>query len=148
MPPTPPCSMDWGRRHARASTLRVVSGSSRYTISLVDPATTPQTIQVNITGNPGLLVWKGGAAANPNIWDNATTNWLNLSTGLRDDYLAGDNAIFDDTAATNTISLTTSAVGLMSLSNNAKAYTLKGNGLITAALDMEGMGSFRLAVSK
>jgi fibronectin-binding autotransporter adhesin len=139
--------MTYGGGTPSAANLRVVSGSSRYTVTLVDPATTPQTIQVNITGNPGVLVWKGGAASKPNIWDNTTTNWLNLSTGLRDAYIGGDNAIFDDTAATNTINLATTPLGLISLSNNATAYTVTGNGLINAALDMEGTGSFRLAVS-
>jgi autotransporter-associated beta strand protein len=139
--------MQYGAGTPSAANLRVVSSSARYTIGLVNPATTPGTIQVTITGNPGLLVWKGGAASKPNIWDNATTNWFNLSTGLRDAYFSGDNTIFDDTASTNIINLATSALGLISLSNNATAYTLTGNGLINAALDMEGTGSYRLAVS-
>jgi autotransporter-associated beta strand protein len=130
-----------------AANFQVTCTSSRYTPTLVDPATTPGSIQVTITGNPGLLAWKGGAATNANIWNNSTTNWLNLSTGLRDVYLAGDNAIFDDSGLTNLVNLATTAAGLMSLSNNTTAYTLIGNGLITAALDMEGTSSFRLAVS-
>lgn len=130
-----------------AANFQVTSTSSRYTPTLVDPATTFPYIQVNITGNPGLLVWKGGAATNANIWNNSATNWLNLSTGLRDAYLAGDNAIFDDTGLTNLLNLATTAAGLISLSNNTTAYTLTGNGLIAASLDMEGSNSFRLAVS-
>ncbi|HSU55679.1 MAG TPA: autotransporter-associated beta strand repeat-containing protein, partial [Candidatus Dormibacteraeota bacterium] len=130
-----------------AGNFQVVSASSRYTVTLVDPATTPGTIQVSIAGNPGLLVWKGGVATNANIWNNSTTNWLNLSTGLRDAYLAGDNPIFDDSSLTNIVNLATTAAGLISLSNNTTAYTVTGNGLITAALDMEGTGSFRVAVS-
>jgi autotransporter-associated beta strand protein len=130
-----------------AANFQVVSLSSRYTATLVDPATTPGSIQVSITGNPGLLVWKGGVATNANIWNNSATNWLNLSTGLRDAYLPGDNAIFDDTSVTNIANLATTAAGLISLSNNTTAYTVTGNGLITAALDMEGAGSFRVAAS-
>ena len=139
--------MQYGGGAPSAANLRVISSSSRYTISLVDPATTPGTIQVTIAGNPGLLVWKGGVAPNPNIWDNTTTNWLNLSTGLRDVYMAGDNSIFNDTAVTNLINLAAPPIGLISLSNNATAYTFTGNGSINAALDMEGTGSCRLAVS-
>ena len=139
--------MQYGVGTPSAANLRVVSGSARYNVSLVNPATTPGTIQVTLTGNPGVLVWKGGAASKPNIWDNGTPNWLNLGTGLRDGYFAGDSAIFDDTAATNTVNLATAAIGLVSLSNNATAYTLTGNGAFNATLDMEGTGSFRLAMS-
>lgn len=139
--------MEYSGTPPTAANFQVVSTSSRYTPTLVDPATTPGFIQVNITGNPGLLVWKGGAATNANIWNNSTTNWQNLNTGLRDVYLSGDNAIFDDTGLTNLVNLATTAAGLISLSNNTTAYTLTGNGLITAALDMEGASSLRLAVS-
>ncbi|HEX3358194.1 MAG TPA: autotransporter-associated beta strand repeat-containing protein, partial [Tepidisphaeraceae bacterium] len=130
-----------------AANFHVTSTSSRYNVTLVDPATTAPFIQINITGNPGLLVWKGGAATNANIWNNSTTNWLNLSTSLRDAYLAGDNAIFDDTGLTNVVNLATTAAGLISLSNNTTAYTFIGNGLLTAALDMEGTGSLWVGLS-
>jgi autotransporter-associated beta strand protein len=139
--------MAYGSGTPSAANLRVASGSSRYNVSLVNPATTAPFIQVNITGNPGILVWKGGAASNPNVWDNTTTNWLNLSTGLRDSYLPGDNPIFDDTASTNVINLTTSAIGLISLSNNAIAYSVTGSGSINASVDMEGTKSFRVGIS-
>jgi autotransporter-associated beta strand protein len=130
-----------------AANFHVVSTSPRYTVTLVDPATTPGLIQVTIAGNPGLLVWKGGAATNANIWNNSTVNWLNVGTSLPDVYFSGDNAIFDDTSTTNILNLATTASGLISLSNNTTAYTLTGNGLITAALDMEGTGSLRVALS-
>ncbi len=130
-----------------AANFQVVSTSSRYTATLVDPSTTPGSIQVNIVGNGGLLVWKGGVATNANIWNNSTTNWLNLTTSSRDAYLSGDNAIFNDTSVTNIVNLVTTAAGLITLSNNTTAYTLTGNGAIAGGLDMEGTGSFRVAVS-
>jgi autotransporter-associated beta strand protein len=130
-----------------AANFQVVSVSARYTVTLVDPATTPGSIQVTITGNPGLLVWKGGVATNANIWNNSTTNWLNLTTSSRDAYITGDNAIFDDTSVTNIVNLATLAAGLISISNNTTAYTITGNGTITSALDMEGTGSLRVALS-
>jgi autotransporter-associated beta strand protein len=130
-----------------AANFQVASTSPRYTPTLVDPATTPGSIQVNITGVAGLLVWKGGATAASNVWNNVATNWLNLSTSLRDAYLPGDNAIFDDTSVTNFINLTTTAAGLISLSNNTMAYTLTGSGLIAGSLDMEGTSSFRIGIS-
>jgi fibronectin-binding autotransporter adhesin len=139
--------MQYSGNSASAANFQVVSTSPRYTVTLVDPATTPGVIQVTIAGNPGLLVWKGGAATNANIWNNATANWLNLVTSLPDVYISGDNAIFDDTSTTNILNLATTAAGLISLSNNTTAYTLTGNGLITAALDMEGTSSFRVAIS-
>ena len=139
--------MQYASGSPTAANFQVVSASSRYAVTLVDPATTPGSIQVTITGNPGVLVWKGGVPTNSTIWNNSATNWLNLGTGLRDAYLVGDSAIFDDTSVTNIVNLATTAAGLISLSNNTTAYTLTGNGLITAALDMEGASSLRLAVS-
>jgi autotransporter-associated beta strand protein len=140
--------MQYGSGSPTAANFHVVSGSPRYNVSLVDPTTTAPYVQVTLTGNPGVLVWKGGAASKPNIWDNSTTNWLNLGTGLRDAYFGGDQAILDDTGTTNLINLTTAAVGSMiSLSNNTKAYTITGNGTIAGTLDMEGSNSVRLAIS-
>ena len=127
--------------------LRAVSTSARYGVSVLNPSITAPYIQVSITGNPGALVWKGGATINPDRWDNAATNWLNLGTGLRDVYIPGDNAIFDDTATVHTINVATPVMGAITLSNNATAYTLTGNGLISASLDAEGTGSLSLAVS-
>jgi autotransporter-associated beta strand protein len=139
--------MQYSGTPPNAANFQVVSVSARYTATLVDPSTTPGSIQVNITGNPGVLVWKGGVATNANIWNNSATNWLNLTTSSRDAYITGDNAIFDDTSVTNIVNLATLAAGLISMSNNTTAYTITGNGTITSALDMEGTGSLRVALS-
>ncbi|HVM48200.1 MAG TPA: autotransporter-associated beta strand repeat-containing protein, partial [Candidatus Acidoferrum sp.] len=130
-----------------AANLRVVSSSPRYNVSLVDPTTTQPYLQVSLTGNPGTLVWKGGATSKPNTWDNSATNWLNLVTSLRDAYFGGDQAILDDTGTTNLINLTVAAVGTFSLSNNTKAYTITGSGNMVGTVDMEGTNSTRLAIS-
>jgi autotransporter-associated beta strand protein len=47
---------------------------------------------------PATLKWAGNAAGNPSGWDtNGTENWIN--TGSSDKFLAGDNVVFDETAA-------------------------------------------------
>src|SRR5262249_189914 len=58
--------------------LQVLSSNPRYTFTMVDPATTPGAIKVAVTGIPVSLVWQGGQAGNPNLWDvGITKNWLN-----------------------------------------------------------------------
>jgi autotransporter-associated beta strand protein len=130
-----------------SANFQLVSTSPRYSVSLVDPTTTAPYIQVTMTGNPGTLIWKGGATSKSNLWDNVATNWLNVGTSLRDAYFGGDQAILDDTATTNLINLTASVVGVTSLSNNLLAYTITGNGSMAGNLDMEGTAPVRLAIS-
>jgi hypothetical protein len=77
---------------------------------------------------PKNIMWKGLVNAN---WDNATKNWLDLTTGLQTNFAAGDNVVFDDTASQFNISLDSAAVilpGSMTMTNIANAYTLNNSG--------------------
>lgn len=130
-----------------AANLHIVSSSPRYSISLVDPSTTPGSIQILVTGNAANLVWKGGVAAGPTNWDNTTTNWLNTITSSRDVFYPGDAINFDDTAATNLVNVVGSQTPATALfTNNALAYTITG-GTLGGPLDLEGTNSLTLQMS-
>ena len=125
--------------------LTVVSGNPRYIFSVVNPATTPNSIQVSVTGIPVELLWHGGAAANPNLWDSGiTSNWLNGATA--DVFYPGDTITFDDTATTGAITLPAAVVaGSMLIDNNSLNYTVTGAGsLMTGSLTKQGSGSFTM----
>ena len=122
--------------------LRVISSNPRYTFSVVDPATTPNSIQVSVSGVPTTVTWRGGAAGNPNAWDTATTaNWL--SGGSADVFYAGDAVTFDDTATTGAVSLTgTQQPSTVTVANNSLPYSIGGTGsLIVGSLGKSGAAS-------
>ena len=109
-----------------------LTSSSRYTFSLLDPATTPGYIQFQVNGANGGLVWHGGAPGNPTLWDlQTTTNWLN--GGVADEFFSGDVVTFDDTAAQNVATLVGSlAPAAIVMQNNSLNYTFTGAGSIGA----------------
>lgn len=131
-----------------AANLQVVSSNPRYTYSLVNPATTPNQIQVTVSGVPSPLVWKGGKSPGPNIWNHTVTNFFNTGTSAYDRFYDGDLLTFDDTAATNLVNVTeVNAPGLLTFANNSLAYTLTGTGNLSGTLDKEGTGAVTLAIS-
>ena len=60
--------------------LYVTTTSPLYTFTFLDPNTTPGYLEIQASGAPQTLIWKGGAASGPNVWDQGTTNWLNTVT--------------------------------------------------------------------
>ncbi len=114
--------------------------SSRPLTYTLDTSVAGQ-VAVTISGSV-TLNWDGGAPGAPTAWDaNTTTNWLNL--GSLDKFLTGDSVQFDDTGATNLVSLPTSvAAGAITFANSTMPYTLVGTGGITAgSLTTAGGGS-------
>jgi autotransporter-associated beta strand protein len=111
--------------------LQVTSTNPRYFFSVVDPVSTPGSIQVSVSGVPTTLVWRGGTAGNPNAWDATTSNWLNGASS--DTFFSGDSVQFDDTATTNLVSIVgTELPGLVAVNNSSLAYTLAGAGGLSA----------------
>ena len=110
-----------------------LSTPSRYTLALVDPATTPGEIRVKVTGSAASLVWRGGAAGAVTLWNlNATANWLR--GGSASTFLEGDLVTFDDTSVTNLVSMVGSLrPAAITFNNNARAYRLAGDGNLFAA---------------
>jgi autotransporter-associated beta strand protein len=105
---------------------------SRYTFTLVDPATTPGEIRVQVSGSAASLVWQGGAAGAPTLWDLKTTsNWLDA--GLPAVFYEGDLAAFTDAALTNRVDFAgTLRPAAITLNNHARPYRFAGSGSLFA----------------
>lgn len=131
-----------------AANLQIVSANPRYTVSIVDPATTPGSIQIQVTGIPTPLVWKGGQSPDPNLWNHTAMNFFNPGTSSFDNFYDGDTVEFDDTAVTNKVNVTEPvAPSLVTLANNSIDYTFTGSGNISGTLAKEGSGTVTLAIS-
>ena len=138
-----------GARTGGAANLDV-NTDSRYTLTLVDPDTTPGQIQVLVSGSGASanLLWTGGFSGSPTLWDTKiTSNWLN-GVSL-DRFFLGDSVVFDDTATTNEVSLVgTVQPSVVVMSNNAVNYTFTGSGSLAAgSLTNFGPGTLTLANS-
>ncbi|HEU5123107.1 MAG TPA: LamG-like jellyroll fold domain-containing protein [Verrucomicrobiae bacterium] len=131
-----------------AANLQIVSANPRYTVSIIDPATTPGSIQIQVTGVPTPLVWKGGQSPDPNLWNHTAMNFFNPGTSSFDNFYDGDTVEFDDTAVTNKVNVTEPvAPSLVTLANNSIDYTFTGSGNISGTLAKEGSGAVTLAIS-
>lgn len=132
-----------------AAHLHVISASPRYSFTVVDPATTPGTIQISVSGNAANLRWNGGVAASPTAWDNVTTNWLNTGTSALDLFYSGDATTFNDSAATNLVTIVgTQQPASILMANSSLPYTFTGGTLsLSGTLDLEGTGSLTLQMS-
>jgi autotransporter-associated beta strand protein len=123
-----------------------------YAMSFIDPATTPNQIQVRVDGAPSILVWRGLAAGQSTDWDvNISPNWTNITTGISPSVFTNfDSVVFDDQPATNRITLVgTLRPTTTSFNNNSVAYTIAGTGRITGSgqLNLLGTGSLIIANS-
>jgi len=81
-----------------------------------------------ILTSPKSLLWKGYVSSD---WDNATKNWLDLTTGQQTNFVAGDIVSFDDTASQFNISINSSSVilpGAVTMTNNLNIYTFNASG--------------------
>lgn len=121
-----------------------ISSDSRYTFT---PAVVGNTIQVTVSGigSSASLVWEGGVAGNPNLWNNkGVANWLRGTTP--DIFFLGDNVTFNDDASTGTVTVGgTVQPAAMAVDNSALAYVLNGAGTIVAgSLAKNGSGSLTI----
>ena len=114
-----------------------------YSITAVYQGVT--SLPVSQVVNPGLLIWSGTRSG---VWDiNTSSNWFNL--GVVGPYYEGDLVQFDDTALSNTVITLNVAVhpNIVIATNNAKNYSISGNGAISgpASLIVEGTGTVTLS---
>jgi fibronectin-binding autotransporter adhesin len=137
-----------GSLSGTAANLQVSGSNSRYTISLVDPTTTPGSVEVSVTGIAANLIWRGGNGAGPNIWNQTIQNFFNTGTSAADQFFNGDNVVFDDTGVTNIVNVTlTNIPGSLTFSNNVHNYTFVGVGNIQGTLSQQGTGTVTIAIS-
>jgi fibronectin-binding autotransporter adhesin len=116
----------------------------RQAITLVNPATTPNAVQVAVAGSAANLVWAGGGT---NAWNiNGATTWLNGATP--DKFFELDSVTFDATGAANpTVNLTTVVTPAAVTVNAANNYTFAGPGRITgnSGINKSGTGTLTLS---
>jgi autotransporter-associated beta strand protein len=131
-----------------ASNLQVLAPNG-YSFHVVDPATTPGSIQIVVDSALGNDSWVGGALGNPTLWDNALTiNWSR--NGHSSVFTNGDFANFDDTAVTNLVTLSgTLLPSGLNFSNYSTDFTLSGPGSISgsAFLNMDGSQTHFLTIA-
>ena len=107
-------------------------GGTRQTLAFQRPANNNGQcyVQLSVAGSASSLVWSG---TNGSAWDVATTtNWLNGSAA--DKFYNLDTVTFDDTATNGTATVlpntgTVQPIFLV-VSNNTRAYTLNGGGIV------------------
>jgi len=117
-----------------------------YQFSLINPATTPGTIQIMVAQAIGFDFWTGSDPVHPTFWDTATTtNW---DQNGPNSFKSNDFACFSDVrGGLNPNSTNISLIGTLSssgviFSNQTFSYTLAGSGKISGAggLLVEGGG--------
>jgi autotransporter-associated beta strand protein len=125
----------------------VFPGVGRTTPSIKLGSGSNDTITVTFPAEAGaVLVWRGNDATNPSRWDLATTaNWTN--NGVADTFLAGDNPVFNDTAASFAPALQGAIpAGTVTFDHSTNDYTLSGPGSIAAGQFMKrGTGSLTVS---
>ena len=102
---------------------------------------------VQIDGTPNVVVvaknlkWEGAFSGD---WDYATANWrTNGGAATQTNFANGDFTLFDDSALTNIVNLTTLvSPGSVTVSNNSLAYSFSGVGSIASGpLTKRGTGT-------
>jgi autotransporter-associated beta strand protein len=131
----------YGGTLSGANNITLTSTSPRY--SLVLDTSVTNVVRVIATGN-GNLLWRGGAAGNPNAWNvNTTSNWLN-GAGL-DKFYQGDSVTFDDSATTTLVTMAAQVKPASITNNGTSTYTLNGSGSLLAGSLVANSGTFTIA---
>jgi fibronectin-binding autotransporter adhesin len=116
-----------------------------YIVSVMDPATTPGTIKVNVTHVPQPLTWQGLTPGSLTVWTTSgPTNWINVNLNVTAQFTNGDNVTFDD-SGTNLVTLTgTLNPGSIAMNNFNEVYTFTGSGKITGNGGLTTSGSLNI----
>jgi len=80
----------------------------------------------------------------------ANGNWRLITAGTATDYIAGDVVLFDDSATTTAITLSTAHVSpsVVNFANSAKDYTLGGDfGIASGTLNKSGSGTVTISTA-
>jgi autotransporter-associated beta strand protein len=121
----------------KTGTLTVNSGT-RFSLAIDD--STPNQINLQVTGLPATLVWKGN---NGNSWDiSTTTNWLNGANP--DVFFNFDTVTFNDTASTFNVSLNATVLPNTMTVNANTDYVFTGSGGISGVASVTKSGSGKL----
>jgi len=127
-----------------------ISGAGGLTLGNV-PLGTIGTIVTNVPNQTIDLVvssiaqtiWKGNLSGN---WDTTTTNWMIQSTAVA--YAQNANVLFNDTATTPGVSLTTTLTpSTMVVSNNVLNYNFSGSGILSGNMTLVKNGTNNVTIS-
>ncbi|MGH7952072.1 MAG: beta strand repeat-containing protein, partial [Limisphaerales bacterium] len=116
--------------------LKIVSSKPFFTFSIIDPATTPGSIQIKVLTAVGNDTWTG---ANSFTWDTSAVNWNRNGNPVA--FNNGDTVTFDDSSTVTNVSLSGAlTVSGITEQSSGEAYTLGGAGSLTGSggLDFEG----------
>ena len=115
-----------------------VNSGTRFSLTIDESI--PNQINLQVTGLPASLVWKGN---NGGSWDNATTtNWLNGATP--DVFFNGDTVAFNDTASTFNVSLNETLLPNSVNVNANTDYTFTGAGGLSGVGSINKSGAGKL----
>jgi autotransporter-associated beta strand protein len=132
----------YGGTLSGTNNITLTSTSARYSFAL--DASVPGVLRVVHTGTAGNLLWQGGAAGNPNIWDVSTTsNWLNGAS--LDKFNQGDSVTFDNSATTMTVTMAGLVRPGLMTNNSTTTYVLNGSGSLRAGTLVANSGTFTIA---
>jgi autotransporter-associated beta strand protein len=120
-----------------------VTNATRYV--LTPDTSTPGAVQLNVSGNPANLTWRGDGAGN--VWNLAgSSNWFN-GVGA-DRFFQLDSVLFNDSGSNNTpVSLSGSLTPALLTVDAAKNYTFAGTGKLSGNTILSKQGAGTLTIS-
>ncbi len=116
--------------------LKVTPTRAFFTFSVVDPSTTPGSIQIKVLAAVGNDTWTGASSS---VWDNTSTNWTRNNNPVN--FNDGDLANFDDTSSVTNVNISgTRTAFIITEQAFSRPYIFTGTGSLTGAggLDLEG----------
>jgi fibronectin-binding autotransporter adhesin len=117
-----------------------VNSGTRFSLAIDD--STPNQINLQVTGLPASLVWRGN---NGSSWDTGTTtNWLNGATP--DVFFNGDTVAFNDTASTFNVSIDATVLPNAVNVNANNDYTFVGLGALSGIGSINKSGTGKLVL--
>lgn len=132
-----------------------LAGSGNFVVGSLPPGvvgyiftnTANPSIDLFVTA-VNILLWTGGVNTN---WDfNVLTdyNWTNILNSTPALYTQGSSVVFDDSASTATVTLTTAnSPSSITFSNSVLNYTLQGKGKITGTTGLALDGTAAVALN-
>jgi fibronectin-binding autotransporter adhesin len=122
----------------------IVPPAFGYVFQLIDPATTPGLIEIQVTVAIGFDFWVGNDLVHPTFWDTTTTNWERngASAFNSNDYVcfSDQDGRLPNVNSTNINLIGTLTVSGVIFTNGADSYTFTGSGHLSGAggLILEG----------
>jgi len=116
------------------------NNQSRYTANF---STTPNKVQVSLSGSGANLVWKGDGSAN--LWNVVgAANWL--SGGSPAQFYQADSVTFDDSSSNMTVNLSGSLNPLTTTVNSTSNYSIAGTGKLSGPTSLTKSGTGKLTI--